>query len=150
MRRVGVVRRPLRDNPVYQAYWILHVALAAVPILGGFDKLFHVVSAWEPYFGSRIARLFGVEPRALGMVVGATEIVVGFVVAVRPTAGAYLLAIWLFAFVVDLVFAGAYVLALSEVVLLLAALALARLGERFPEPIRLRVPAQRIAKLRPS
>jgi len=64
--------------------------------------------------------------------VGVVEIIAGLVVAVRPRVGAYLIAAWLAAIIGNLLLLGDhYDIALRDLGLLLAALALARLATAF-------------------
>jgi hypothetical protein len=63
------------------------------------------------------------------------EIVAGVVVAVRPRFGAYLVAAWLAAIIVNLLLqADFYDIALRDFGLLIGALALARLATAFDRP----------------
>ena len=64
------------------------------------------------------------------MIVGVIEIVAGIVVAVRPRIGGYVVAAWLLGIIVNLLLVGGYLdVALRDLGLLLAALALARLAQ---------------------
>jgi hypothetical protein len=38
---------PRAVRPAYQAYRILHVGFAALPILAGLDKFFHLLVNWD-------------------------------------------------------------------------------------------------------
>jgi hypothetical protein len=69
-------------------------------------------------------------------VVGVIEIVAGLVVLVRPRFGAYLVAAWLGAIIVNLLLIPDYYdIALRDFGLLLAALTLARLATAFTPPL---------------
>jgi hypothetical protein len=69
------------------------------------------------------------------LIVGVVEIVAGVVVAVRPRFGAYLVAAWLAAIIVNLLLqADFYDIALRDFGLLIGALALARLATAFDRP----------------
>jgi hypothetical protein len=69
--------------------------------------------------------------------VGVIEIVAGLVVAVRPRVGGYLVAAWLAGIIGNLLLLGDhYDVALRDLGLLLAALALARLATAFPSTRR--------------
>jgi hypothetical protein len=66
------------------------------------------------------------------VVVGVIEIVAGVVVALRPRFGGYLVAVWLWGIILNLLLIpGYYDIALRDFGLSLGALALARLSERF-------------------
>jgi hypothetical protein len=61
------------------------------------------------------------------------EIAAGVLVALRPRIGGYVVAVWLWAIIVNLLVAGDYFdIALRDFGLSLGALALARLAEAFP------------------
>lgn len=69
--------------------------------------------------------------------VGATEIVAGILVALKPRYGAYVVAVWLGGIIINLVtLSGYYDVALRDVGLLLGALALARLASAYDRPLR--------------
>ena len=69
------------------------------------------------------------------LVVGVVEIVAGLVVAVRPKVGGYLVAAWLAGIITNLLLqADFYDIALRDLGLLIAALALARLATAFDRP----------------
>jgi hypothetical protein len=64
--------------------------------------------------------------------VGVVEIIAGLIVALRPRWGSYIVALWLLGIIVNLLtYSGFYDIALRDFGLLLGALALARLSERF-------------------
>jgi hypothetical protein len=69
-------------------------------------------------------------------VVGVVEIAAGILVAIRPLIGGYVVAAWLAGIIVNLLLIpGFYDVALRDVGLLLAAVALQRLASRFdPRP----------------
>jgi hypothetical protein len=71
--------------------------------------------------------------------VGATEILAGVVVALKPRYGAYIVAAWLAGIVVNLLtHSGFYDIALRDFGLMLAALTLARLAAIYDPPLRRR------------
>jgi hypothetical protein len=125
-RRLGEVISPAR-----QAYHILHFAFVFVPIIAGLDKLFRFLTNWEMYLSPRVAALLptGLSAHDFMLAVGIIEIVAGLIVAFRPRFGGYLVAIWLWAIIVNLTLMGAYFdIALRDFGLSLGALALARLS----------------------
>ena len=69
--------------------------------------------------------------------VGATEILAGVIVALKPRYGAYIVAAWLGGIVINLLTAsGYYDIALRDFGLMLAALTLARLASVYDPPLR--------------
>lgn len=122
--------RTLAD-PVYQAYQILHVGFTVAPILFGLDKFLNVLVDWNRYVAPWVVRILG-SAHPFMLVVGVVEIVAGLVVAVRPRWGGYIVALWLLGIIFNLLtYPGFYDIALRDFGLLLAALALARLSERY-------------------
>lgn len=70
--------------------------------------------------------------------VGATEIVAGLAVAIKPRYGAYIVAAWLGGIIVNLLtYSGFYDIALRDFGLMLGALTLARLASVYDPPLRL-------------
>ncbi len=46
----SVSRTPsLAAQPAYQAYVILHVGFAVLPVIAGVDKFFHLLVNWDQY-----------------------------------------------------------------------------------------------------
>ena len=120
------------DDPAYQAYLTLWVGFVAAPILFGLDKFTNLLADWTTYLAPAIDRLVPGSAASAMVAVGVVEIIAGLVVAVRPRVGAYLVAAWLAAIIGNLLLLGDhYDIALRDLGLLLAALALARLATAF-------------------
>lgn len=121
----------LLANPVYQAYQILHFGFTVAPILFGLDKFFNLLVDWEKYLAPWVVRIVGNAHRFM-LFVGVVEIIAGLIVALRPRWGGYIVTLWLLGIIINLLtYSGFYDIALRDFGLLLAALALARLSERF-------------------
>jgi hypothetical protein len=126
------VRAAVQD-PVYQAYQILHVGFTAAPILFGLDKFFHVLVDWDKYLPPVVSRLVGGHGHAFMLAVGVIEIIAGLLVAFKPRIGGYVVAAWLWGTTLNLLLIpGYYDVALRDFGLSLGALALARLAETAP------------------
>ena len=122
-------------RPAYQAFLILYAGYAALPILAGVDKFFHLLVNWDQYLAPLAARLLPVNGHTFLQAVGVVEIAAGVLVAVRPRAGAYVVALWLGGIILNLLLIPGYFdVALRDFGLALAALALARLSQRFDRP----------------
>ena len=122
----------LAAQPAYQAYVILHVGFAVLPLIAGADKFFHFLVNWDQYLAPFVTRLLPVTGHTFMLVVGAIEIVAGLIVAVRPRLGAYIVALWLWGIIVNLLLIpGFYDIALRDFGLSLGALALGRLSREF-------------------
>jgi hypothetical protein len=120
------------DDPAYQAYLTLRVGFVAAPILFGLDKFTNLLADWTTYLAPAIDRLVPGSAASAMVAVGVVEIIAGLVVAVRPRVGAYLVAAWLAGIIGNLLLLGGhYDIALRDLGLLLAALALARLATAF-------------------
>jgi uncharacterized membrane protein YphA (DoxX/SURF4 family) len=132
MATIAVSQTGVTSNPTYQAYWILHVGFAALPIIAGLDKFFHILTNWDMYLAPFVARLSPIPGHTLMLVVGIVEIIAGILVAFRPRIGAYIVAAWLWGIIINLlVLSGYYDVALRDFGLSLGALALARLSVNF-------------------
>ncbi len=128
-RRLSLARR---DDPTYQAFWLLRAGFTVAPILFGLDKFAHVLVNWDQYLAPRIVEHLPWSAHQAMYIVGIIEIVAGLVVALRPRFGAYLVAAWLAGIIVNLlVIPGFYDIALRDFGLFIAALALARLATVF-------------------
>ena len=118
-------------SPTYQAYQILHWGFVAAPILAGLDKFFNKLVDWSVYLWEPLGKLVGGADRFM-RIVGAIEIVAGFLVAFKPKFGAPIVAAWLAGIIVNLLLVGRYFdVALRDLGLCLAALALFRLATVF-------------------
>jgi hypothetical protein len=116
-----------------QAFRILYVGFVVAPILAGLDKFFDVLVDWDRYLAPVVPDLLPVSGHTFMLVVGVVEIAAGILVAVAPRIGGYVVAVWLWVIIVNLLILGDYFdVALRDFGLSLGALALARLAEAFP------------------
>jgi hypothetical protein len=117
-----------------QAFRILHVGFVVAPILAGLDKFFEVLVDWDRYLAPVATDVLPVSGHSFMLAVGVIEIAAGVLVAFRPRIGGYVVAVWLWAIILNLLVAGDYFdIALRDFGLSLAALALARLAEAYPD-----------------
>ncbi len=129
----GSLATRLKDNPAYQAFWLLRSGFTVAPILFGLDKFAHLLVNWDRYLAPRLDDLLPGTTHQAMYAVGIIEIVAGLVVAFLPRLGGYLVAAWLAGIIVNLLLIpGFYDIALRDFGLLLAALTLARLATAFP------------------
>ena len=132
-------RSPVRtQDAAAQVFRLLRAGFTVLPIAMGLDKFANVLTDWTQYLAPEIDDLVpGTAAQAMA-VVGVVEIVAGLVVAVLPRFGGPLVALWLAGIIVNLLLLGRfYDVALRDLGLLLAALALSRLawaahGDRAP------------------
>lgn len=125
-------------DPAYQAFTVLRTAFTVAPIVFGADKFLNLLTDWSRYLSPTVDQLVPGTGHQLMLMVGVVEILVGILVAVRPDLGAYLVVGWLAGIIVNLLLIpGFYDVALRDLGLLLAALALARLASVFrPASVR--------------
>ncbi|MFF6803858.1 hypothetical protein [Streptomyces sp. NPDC012616] len=128
----AAARRGLLADPGYQAFVILRTAFTVAPIVFGLDKFANLLVDWPAYLAPWIDNLVPGSAQAAMYAVGAIEIVAGIAVALAPRFGAWLVAGWLGGIIVNLLtIPDYYDIALRDFGLLLAAVALARLAERY-------------------
>jgi len=117
------------SSPSYQAYQILHIAFTAAPIVAGVDKFYHFLTNWEMYVSPIVPRLLGISAHSFMLGVGVIEIIAGFIVAVAPRIGGWIVGLWLCGIIVNLLMIPGYFdIALRDFGLALGAFALARLS----------------------
>ena len=119
-------------RPAYQAYLMLLTGFAVLPIIAGFDKFFHLLVNWEQYLAPQATQILPVSGHTFMLAVGVIEIAAGLLVALRPQIGAYVVALWLWGIIINLLLIpGFYDIALRDFGLSVGALALARLSREF-------------------
>ena len=122
-------------SPAWQAYSILHIGFAVLPVLAGLDKFFHLLVDWDQYLAPLVTRVLPTTGHTFMLVVGVVEVVAGLLVAFRPRIGSYVVALWLWGIIINLLLIpGYHDVALRDFGLSLGALALARLSVEFGRP----------------
>jgi hypothetical protein len=125
-------RAIISADPVHQAYVVLHVGFVVLPIVAGVDKFFHLLVNWDQYLAPVVTQTVNMSAHTFMLGVGVIEIIAGLLVAVRPRLGAYVVMLWLWGIVVNLLLIpGFYDIALRDFGLSLGALALARMSSTF-------------------
>jgi len=123
----------------YQAFVLMRIAFTVAPIAFGLDKFFNVMVDWPQYLAPWINDIAPGSGQDFMYFVGATEILAGVIVALKPRYGAYVVAGWLGGIIVNLLtHSGYYDIALRDFGLMLAALTLARLASAYDPPLHLR------------
>jgi hypothetical protein len=116
----------------------MRLAFTVAPIAFGLDKFFNVMVDWPIYLAPWINDIAPGSGQDFMYFVGATEILAGVIVALKPRYGAYIVAGWLAGIVLNLLtHSGYYDIALRDFGLMLAALTLARLASVYDPPLRL-------------
>jgi hypothetical protein len=120
------------SRPAYHAYQILYAGFVVLPIVAGADKFFHLLVNWDQYLAPRVTDVVPLSASTFMMIVGVIEIVAGLLVAIRPRIGAYIVTLWLWGIIVNLMLIpGYYDIALRDFGLSLGALALGSLSAEF-------------------
>jgi hypothetical protein len=103
-------------------------------VLAGIDKFLHVLANWEVYLSPAFARISPLSVHGTMQVVGVIECAAGIAVAFKPRYGAYVVAAWLAGIILNLILLGNfYDIALRDLGLCLAALALGRLSKTYDQ-----------------
>jgi len=122
----------LAREPAYQAYLVLYAGFIVLPIVAGLDKFFHLLVNWDAYLAPVVTEILPVSAHTFMLIVGVIEIAAGILTAALPRIGAYVVMLWLWGIIVNLLILGNYYdIALRDFGLSLAALALARLGQEY-------------------
>lgn len=112
-----------------QAFSLLYFVYVLAPIVAGIDKFFHYLVDWNIYVSPAYASVFGGRVGPMMEGVGVFEIIAGLLVAFRPRLGGVVVALWLWAIIINLLLIpGYYDIALRDFGLSLGALALSRLS----------------------
>ena len=113
-----------------RAFQLLRTVFVIAPIAFGLDKFTNVLADWTIYLAPWINDIVPGNAEQAMYAVGVIEIVAGFVVAVAPRIGAFVVAAWLLGIIVNLLTLGDfYDIALRDFGLLVGALALGLLAQ---------------------
>ncbi len=125
-------------DPRYQAFALMRLTFTIAPIAFGLDKFFNIMVHWPNYLAPWINNIMPGTGQQFMYFVGATEILAGVIVAIKPRYGAYVVAGWLAGIIINLLtYSGFYDIALRDFGLMLGALALARLASVYDPPLKL-------------
>lgn len=128
----GTAAGNLEHSPSHQAFRILQFGFTVALILAGLDKFFHLLVNWDKYLPGAVAGISPIPGHTLMLIVGVIEIVAGIGVALKPRIFAYIVAAWLAIIIINLLLIPGYFdIALRDLGLLLAALALGQLSQQF-------------------
>lgn len=119
-------------DPAVQAYRILQITFVVAPIIAGLDKFLYLLADWSKYLSPIALRAINYHARGFMMLVGLVEIVAGIGVIYKPKIFSHVVAIWLFCIIINLLLTGHYFdIALRDLGLMLGALSLARLSQKY-------------------
>jgi hypothetical protein len=118
------------DARLAPPFQILRVALGLTATLAGLDKFFNLLANWGSYVSPAAASLLPIPVHTFMAAVGVIEIAVGLAVLwAAPRLGAYVASAWLLLVAVNLVLGGHFDVAVRDVVMSIAAFAVARACE---------------------
>jgi len=113
-----------------RAFQLLRTVFVIAPIAFGLDKFTNVLADWTIYLAPWINDIVPGNAEQAMYMVGVVEIAAGFLVAVAPRIGAFVVAGWLLGIIVNLLTLGDfYDIALRDFGLLVGALALGLLAQ---------------------
>ncbi|MGH2841751.1 MAG: hypothetical protein ACRDKY_13100 [Solirubrobacteraceae bacterium] len=113
-----------------RAFQLLRTVFVIAPIAFGLDKFTNVLADWTIYLAPWINDIVPGNAEQAMYAVGVIEIAAGFLVAVAPRIGAFVVAGWLLGIIVNLLTLGDfYDIALRDFGLLVGALALGLLAQ---------------------
>jgi hypothetical protein len=114
----------------------LRYAIGLAAFLAGLDKFVNLLADWPGYVAPVLAGVLPVSAQTLMWLVGPIEIVVGLAILTRwPREGAFVASVWLLLIAGNLVLAGFLDVAVRDVVMAIAAFALAELSSVREEAI---------------
>jgi hypothetical protein len=118
------------DTRLNMPWAALRAGIGLTAALAGIDKFFNLLTDWGAYLSPAVAHVLAVSPATFMSVVGVVEVAVGVAILTGWTrVGAYVASAWLLGVAANLVLAGAYDVAVRDVVMAVAAFTLARLSE---------------------
>jgi uncharacterized membrane protein YphA (DoxX/SURF4 family) len=128
-------RSDFTSGPARQAWLILRLGYFLLLLTVGADKFLGViVPAWSQYLAPQIQEILPVPPETFMMGTGVIEIILALVVLFIPRYGGYLVALYFWGIIANLLLFGAwYDIALRDFWVSLGALALARLSAQVEE-----------------
>jgi uncharacterized membrane protein YphA (DoxX/SURF4 family) len=108
----------------------LRIAFGLTAFLAGLDKFFNLLTNWEQYVSPLALQVVPLSAGALMRVAGVIEMIAGIAVLSGLTRlGGYVIAGWLTAIALSLVFSGRFLdVAVRDLVMALGAFTLARLS----------------------
>jgi len=105
----------------------LRIAIGLMATLAGLDKFFNLLTNWEAYVAPVAQQLLPFSTTTFMAIVGVIEFGVGVtIIGIRPSLGAFVASAWLVLIAMNLVLGGHFDIAVRDLVLAVAAYALAR------------------------
>ena len=138
-RLTPLVERSKLHDPSYQAFVLLRIAFAALPLAMAIDKFFNSMVDWPQYLAGWVDDIIPGSAQQMMYGVGVVEIVAGVLVALKPRYASYVVGAWLLGIVVNLFSAGNgyYDIGARDLALMAAAFTLACLARKWDPPLAL-------------
>ncbi len=120
----------MENENSWRAYKILQFGFIAAPVIAGVDKFTNFLVNWIIYLSPIVTSM--VNGYLFMKVVGIIEIAAGVLTIFKPQISGYVIAVWLWAIIINLLtIPGYYDIALRDFGLSLGALALAKLAQDY-------------------
>lgn len=120
----------VHSNAPLRAYKILHFAFVVAPIIAGLDKFANILTNWTMYLSPLVSNI--INAAVFMKIVGVIEIAAGILAIFKPRISGYVIAVWLWCIIINLLtIPGYFDIALRDFGLSLGALAMAQLAEDY-------------------
>ncbi len=117
------------SRATYQAYQIMYYAFIALPAIAGLDKFVHILSTWDAYVSPAIASMLHLTTAGMTSLAGLIELACAVAVALKPRIGSWMITVWLWLIVINLLaLHNYYDIVLSDLALSAAGLGFTRLS----------------------
>jgi len=117
------------ESRIGTARGALRIGIGLMATLAGLDKFLNLLADWPSYIAPAAAHLLPFSAQTLMYAVGVVEFAVGMTILfVRPSLGGLVASAWLLLVAGNLVLGGHFDIAVRDVVLAVAAFALAELS----------------------
>jgi hypothetical protein len=125
----------LAKDPAHSAYILLRLGFVALPLLMGLDKFTNLLTDWPNYLAPWLADVLPFSAQTAMYIVGVVEIIAAIAMVVRPRWAAWVVALWLAGIIINLLtYSGFYDVALRDFGLLIAAVTLGLLAQKYNRP----------------
>jgi hypothetical protein len=117
------------SRATWQAYQIMYYAFIALPAIAGLDKFLHILATWDNYVSPSIASLLHLTPAGVTSFAGLIELAAAVTVALKPRIGSWVVTVWLWLVVINLLSMHGYAdIVLRDLALSAAGVAFTRLS----------------------
>lgn len=124
----------ITKDPCFNAFRILQFTFIVAPLVAGLDKFFNLLTNWSKYISLFVLRIVNFHDQEFMMVVGVIEIIAAIGIFFKPRIFAYVITLWLLGIIINLLLIGKYYdIALRDLGLLLASLALGSLSQKYSQ-----------------